>query len=57
MENKIADFTVGDLVKLCKKYDLDLDKTPIMYCEPEGDILTVITFAEVNKDIIELKSY
>ena len=51
----INELTVGDLIKKCKEYDLDPDKTPVMYCDVDNnESVTVLTCADVNKDIIEV---
>ena len=51
----INELTVADLIKLCKEYNLDPDKTPVMYCDVDNnESVTVLTCADVNKDIIEV---
>lgn len=47
--------TVGDLIEKCKRYDLNPDMTPVVYCNVEDNgSITVLTCADVNKDIIEV---
>ena len=51
----INELTVGDLIRLCKEYNLDPDKTPVMYRDVDNnESVTVLTCADVNKDIIEV---
>ena len=51
----INELTVADLIKLCERYNLDLDKTPVMYCDVDNnESVTVLTYSDVNKDIIEV---
>lgn len=56
--NNINELTVGELIRLCKEYNLDPDKTPVMYCDVDNnESVTVLTCADVNKDIIEVYWY
>lgn len=50
----INELTVGDLIRLCKEYNLDPDKTPVMYSGNDDDTLIILLNAEANKDIIEV---
>jgi hypothetical protein len=50
----VNELTVGDLIKKCKEYNLDPDKTPVMYSGNDDGTLIVLINADVNKDIIEV---